>query len=90
MKKAKEKKPREIPWSFAATAACSVAIRELKRVKEQQAILSKKSKLLQEIIICEGGGKAHGIRAALRHQKGGTRWRQVTTKERDFVVFLKD
>lgn len=28
--------------------------------------------------------------AALRHQKGGTRWRQVTTKERDFVVFLKD
>lgn len=86
----KEPKAKKPPvWSFPATPKASVAIRELQKVKEQQAILAKKSALLNEIIVKEGGGAAHGVRAAIRHQAASSKYRLVTVKERRFVTFLE-
>lgn len=82
------KTPKPPVWSFTATARCSVAIRELLRVREKQAILNKQAKLLQEMIVKEGGGQAHGVRAAVRHQRAGSATRHVTWKARDYVSFL--
>lgn len=84
---AKEKKPPV--WSQPASVKAALAIRELKKLKEQQKILAKKSALLQQIIIDEGGGQAHGVRAAIRHQKASRVTRVVTTKARTFVAFLE-
>lgn len=84
-----EKKPKELAWSHRASPAASVAISELKKVKAQQAILSKKSALLQRIIVKEGGGAAHGVRAAVRHQDGYTGMRKVSRKPRDYVLLLE-
>lgn len=84
---AKAKKPRS--WSHPATPRAAIAIAELLKVREQQAILAKKSAFLQQIVMQEGGGAACGVRAAVRHQNGGSSWRRITLKERDYVVFLK-
>ena len=83
----KEKKPPV--WSQPASVKAALAIRELKKLKDQQKILAKKSALLQQIIIDEGGGQAHGVRAAVRHQKASTVTRTVRTKARTFVAFLE-
>lgn len=87
----KEKKPKKPPvWSQPATCKASLAIRELRKLKEQQKILTKKSALLQKIIIDEGGGQAHGVRAAVRHQKASVQTRVVRVKARTFVQFLDE
>lgn len=83
----KEKKPPV--WSQPASVKAALAIRELKKLKEQQKILVKKSALLQQIIIDEGGGQAHGVRAAVRHQKAAVHHRVVKVKARTFVAFLE-
>jgi hypothetical protein len=83
-------KPKKPPvWSQPASTKAALAIRELKKLKEQQAILTKKSALLQQIIIAEGGGQAHGVRAAIRHQHASERRTIVRTKARTFVTFLE-
>lgn len=84
---AKEKKPPV--WSQPASVKAALAIRELKKLKDQQKILVKKSALLQQIIIEEGGGQAHGVRAAVRHTSASRKVRTVITKARTFVTFLK-
>lgn len=83
----KEKKPPV--WSQPASIKAALAIRELKKLKVQQKILAKKSALLQQIIIDEGGGQAHGVRAAVRHTKASRKVRTVITKARTFVAFLE-
>ena len=83
------KKPKTPAWSQPATPRAAVAIAELLKVRKEQAILSKKSMLLQQIIIDEHGGAAHGVRASIRRQRAGASWRLVRTKERHFVTFLK-
>lgn len=83
----KEKKPPV--WSQPATCKAALAIRELKKLKDQQALLAKKSKLLQGIIIAEGGGQAHGVRAAIRHQQASERRTIVRKKASTSVVFLE-
>lgn len=84
---AKEKKPPV--WSQPASMKAALAIRELRKLQEQRAILAKKSALLQQIIIDEGGGQAHGVRAAIRHTKASTCIRTVRTKARTYVTFLE-
>lgn len=88
MKASKPKKPPA--WSQPATCKASLAIRELRKLKSQQEILRKKSALLQKIIIDEGGGQAHGVRAAIRHTKASRVVRTVVTKARTYVQFLDE
>ena len=87
MKKTKPKKPPV--WSHKATTRCSVAIRELLAAKKKYAVILKKMALLQSIIVQEGGGLAHGVRAAIRHQRASIKYRRVTVKERSYVIFLE-
>jgi len=84
-----KKEKKEPAWSHRASPKASVAIRELQKVREQQALLTKKAALLQELIVKEGGGFAHGVRAAVRHQRASERRTIVRTKERTYVTFLK-
>lgn len=83
----KEKKPPV--WSQPASVKAALTIRELRKLKAQQEILRKKPALLQQIIIDEGGGQAHGVRAAIRRQKASERRTVVRTKARTFVAFLE-
>ena len=83
----KTKKPPV--WSQPASPKAALAIRELRKLKDQQRIMAKKASLLQQIIIDEGGGQAHGVRAAIRHTEASERRRIVKTKARTFVVFLE-
>lgn len=86
----KPKKPKKsLAWSHKATPRCSVAIKQLLALKEQSVILRKKIALLQSMIIKEGGGLAHGVRAAIRHQNASISYRRVKVKQREFVVFLE-
>lgn len=83
-------KPKKSPvWSQPASIKAALAIRELKKLKDRQKILAKKSALLQKIIIEEGGGQAHGVRAAVRHRKASSCMRMVRTNARTFVTFLE-
>lgn len=87
---AKTKAKKQAPaWSRPATVKASLAIRELQKVRDRQKILAKKSAMLQQIIIEEGGGQAHGVRAAIRHKGASAAMRLVRSKARTFVVFLK-
>lgn len=84
-------KPKKTPaWSHKASPRAAVAIAQLLRVKEEQTILARKSALLQQMVIQEGGGTACGVRAAIRHQHAREVWRIVRVKERTSVVFLKE
>ena len=86
----KQKKPKKPPvWSHQASVKAALAIRELKKLKDQQALMAKKAKLLQSIIIAEGGGQAHGTRAAIRQTKASSCMRLVRTSARTFVQFLE-
>lgn len=87
-KKARPKKPPA--WSHEASPRAAVAIAQLLWVKKEQAILAKKSALLQQIVIQEGGGAACGVRAAIRHQHARAAWRFVRVKERTLVVLLPE
>lgn len=80
------KKP--LAWSYRATAEAARAIKKLQRVKLEQARLAKQAAELQATIIREGGGAAHGVRAAIRHQSASCKMRLVRTKARDYVVLL--
>lgn len=87
--KKKEKAPKPLAWSKPATSRCSVAIAELIKVRVKQKLLAKKSALLRDMIVAEGGGKAHGVRASIRHQaafKG--MMMMVNRKASTSVVFL--
>lgn len=82
-------KPKKaLKGSHKATIACSVAIRELLKVREKQAILTKRAKLLQQRIIAEGEGSAHGVRTFLTHVAGGRYW--VNKKAHDRLAVVKD
>lgn len=83
-----EKKP--LAWSHRATAEAQRAIKKLQGVKLAQARLAKQAVELQATIIREGGGAAHGVRAAIRHQSASAKMRLVRTKARDYVVFLDE
>lgn len=86
----KDAKPKKPPvWSHQATPAAAVAIRELRKVRKQQALLAKKAALLNDLIVKEGGGAAHGVRAAIRHQSASSKYRLVTVKARTYVTFLE-
>lgn len=86
----KVKKEKIVAWSHKATSRAALAIRELQKTKARQSILAKKSKMLQDIIFKEGGGAAHGIRAAIRRQEATSKWRMVRTAARDYIVLLDD
>lgn len=86
----KPKKPKKpLAWSHKATPRCAVAIRELLRMKREYALVLKKMGLLQSIIIKEGGGAAHNVRAAIRHQNGSISYRRIKVKEREYVAILE-
>lgn len=82
------KSAKPLAWSYKATAEAAWAIDQLRRVRAKQADLAKKAALLQETIIKERGGMAHGVRAAIRHQSASSKMRLVRTKARDYVVLL--
>jgi hypothetical protein len=84
-----KKTAKPLAWSHKATPEAARAMKQLRRVRAQQALLAEQSKQLQEVIIKDGGGMAHGMRAAIHHQSGGQRWRMVTIKARDNVVLLE-
>ena len=70
-----------------ASAPVRVAIRELLKVKAEQAILAKKSKLLRGIIAQNGGGSALGYRSYVSHHAATCRW--VRSKACDTVTLVK-
>lgn len=83
------KPPKPVAWSKPATSRCSVAVSELMKVRAEQQLLAKKAKLLRDMIIEEGGGKAHGVRVAIRHQSAFRGMMMVSRKASVSVVFLK-
>ncbi len=87
----KKQRPKKPPaWSHEASPRAAVAIAQLIHGKKEQALLARKSALLQQIVIQEGGGAACGVRAAIRHQHAYEVRHLVRVKERTLIVLLPE
>lgn len=79
--KKREKKPPL--GSHKATMLASEALRQLLKVRAQQALLKRRAALLKKIIIEQGAGSAHGYRSYVYHIHAYRTTRVVNVKEHD-------
>ena len=86
--KKKEVKP-PLRGSHKASLMAAEALKQLLKVKAQQAVLKRRARLLKQIIMDQGGGAAHGYRPYTYHVRASVSQRTVRVKAHDELKLVE-